>query len=332
MSGIGKKMLQAASAGGSEPGSYLAVGSISDLFLLDHTVKGALTLSDSRSFGSVIEGIEFSPDGKWLAVVTQSDPRLTIIDVSSAGTLGTVTTKNISYGTGRSVSFSSDGSYLVVSAGRVVLFSFNSSTGAVSTELATYDVNGIANDADFSPNGDYIVVAKSFSDTNSVILLDHTTAGSLSLSATYNTGDREALGIGWSPDGNYVVVGSDFTGGITLLDHTTVGSLSLAATFVNNDTRDVAYRPDGNHIAFASGQSEVLFLDATPAGSLSFLTAFGTSSQTFGLAWTSDSKYVAAGVNASPFLVVLEESSPSTYTLSSSFGSSVALTMAFSPN
>lgn len=331
MSGISKKMLQAASAGGSEPGSYLAVGAISTLSLLDHTEKGTLTLSDSLSFGSVIEGIEFSPDGKWLAVITQN-PILTIIDVSSAGTLGNVSTTNISYGTGKSVSFSSDGSYLVVSAGRVVLFSFNTSTGAVSAELATYDVNGNANKAEFSPNDNYIAVAKAFSDSNSVILLDHTTAGSLSLSATYNTGGREALGIGWSPDGNYIVVGSDATGGITLLDHTTSGSLSLAATFSNSSTRGVAYRPDGNHIACVSEQSEVLFLDATPAGSLSSLTVYSASSQTYGPAWTSDSKYVAAGVNASPYLVVLEESSPSTYTLSSSYGSPGTRAMAFSPN
>ena len=77
-------------------------------------------------------------------------------------------------------------------------------------------------------DGSYIAAVHGLFATPYFTLLDHTTPGTVSLSATYNLGTL-GKGTDFSPSGDYIAAASE--GAIVaLLNHTTPGTVSISAT------------------------------------------------------------------------------------------------------
>jgi WD40 repeat protein len=179
----------------------------------------------------------------------------------------------------------------------------------------------------FTPDGDYIAVGTP-SSSGYIVLLNHTTPGSVSLAATYNVGSAN-IGVGaidFSPDGNYLattgILGGVSTIGFTLLNHTVAGSLSLAATYNLANSGGVSFgngtkfSPDGDYIVVTGGVSPyVTLLNHTTPGSVSLATTYTASSTSFGCAYSVDGNYIAFGSISDPHITILDSSTPGSLSL-----------------
>lgn len=251
---------QGRDVGFSPDGSYIGVAHNTQYFkILDHTTLGVVSLeSSSQSLSSDdIKTISFSPSGNYVAVGYSN--KINLLDYSNPSSVSNVATYTLS-GTGstnavRGVSFSPDGNYIAVAHNDSPRLTLLDHTTPGSLSLATtYTISAPAGDyfgaysVAFSPDGNYIAVGMYASPR--VVLLDHTTPGSLTLADTDASVTGAAKGLSFSPDGSYLAVAHSTSPFFTLLNSGS-GSLSFAAqyTLSANDAESVAFSPDGKYIA-----------------------------------------------------------------------------------
>jgi hypothetical protein len=108
-----------------------------------------------------------------------------------------------------------------------------------------------------------------------VILLNHTTPGTLSLATSYNNLGGNANDVAFTSDGNYLAAAHAGTPRLTVLDHTTPGSLSFAASYTLGGTANgVAFNPSNNYLAVAHSIAPRFTLLNHSAGSLSLAATY----------------------------------------------------------
>ena len=291
MSGIAKKLMQAAAGAEPAPtGSYIALGCAGNIRLLDHTTPGSLSLaaaytvagdsfvswspqsdyllvgaqtqtglvldhtplgalsySDLYSFNRSY-AVSWSPKGNYLALqtyLTSTTERVMLFAVSS-GQISQPSSQAYGLTYIRGLAFSNSGNYLGVAHGNGL--SLYSVSGGSLSLATTYAATGTKMSVSFTPDDNYVA----FGDGNNVTLLNHTTPGSLSFSASYNLG-ATCQGISFDETGSYLgATRKSGTSGFTLLRHTTPGSLSRVTGYnLPNDGADVSFSKDGAYVAVA---------------------------------------------------------------------------------
>jgi len=364
----------AGAAGGGTSGSYLAVqafvSSAQRVLLLDHTTPGTLTSAATYATAGAPRATHFSPDGKYLAVASQTTPYFTLLDHTTPGSLSLATTYTLNGSTNGNpaVAFAPSGNYIATFVGgsnTQPLTLLNHTTPGTVTLATTYTLIGpiialYANGLQFSPDGNYLVTGAG----STVTLLNHTTPGSLSLATTYTTRGstsqiaRNCNFARFSRDGDYIACscsGSANGDGpiqVALLDHTTPGTLSLATTynlpatygppFVNSFIEDGDFSSNG-YLAAATWNSfddttdtiPVTLLNHTTPGSLSFSATYGTDS--FGarnIRFSPDDKYLATTVGNTSFifsLLLLNHTTPGSLSFATTYNASSISGISWSP-
>jgi WD40 repeat protein len=189
-------------------------------------------------------GISYSPDGRRLAVGSQSGV-VTIFEVASGRVL-----RRIRLGAPAPiVAFSPDGSTLAVGTDNHVVI-LDASTGA--TRLKATD-GYTFNDFAFTADGSVLYFANDTNDTEVVrwdLRTDRKRVVQLPTSASGRVGSELGAGVvALSPDGRRIAVGG--YPGVALLD-TATGRV-LATADENRTVYWVAFSPDGSQLAVASG-------------------------------------------------------------------------------
>ena len=233
----------------SPDGNYLAIGFNNNngqtLRTLNHTTAGSLSTQDTHSVAGYGSAADFSYSGDYLTVAGVQSPYFTMLTVNSSGNLSSGTTFS-TVGelplSGKNCTFSPDDNYIAVAQDGSPYFRLLSRSGSSVSSAATLTLaRGRA--CCFSGLGDYIAFTQD-SSTNGLRLIDHTTAGSVSLAASLNT-PNSARSVDFSNDGQYIVVTCEGDH-LLLADHTTAGSLSQATTFSISGLGlyGVAFSPD----------------------------------------------------------------------------------------
>ena len=274
----------------SPEGEYIAVGNRTQYFkLLDHSTAGSVSLTSSSQAlsGDDIFHISFSPNGTYVAVGYLN--KVNLLNYSNPSSVSNVATFTFtgSENKVRGVDFSPDGNYIAVAHQSLPRFTLLDHTTAGSLSSAdTYSIAAASGDyfgaysVAFSPVGDYIAVGMHGNGGYPrVVLLDHTTAGSVSLADTNTNVPGAAKGLCFSPDGKYLAVAHSTSPYFTLLNHTTAGSLSFAASVIlaANDGYCVDFSPDGKYIAVghnSTSSTKFTLLDHTTAGFVSISDTF----------------------------------------------------------
>jgi WD40 repeat protein len=143
----------------SPDGNYIGVGGNSSstltphFTLLDHTTPGSLSLAATAIPGNQnrVTGVDFSPDGNYIALGRSSGTGVTLLDHTTPGSLSTATTYAVS-GDVHAVSFSPDGSYVALTSLNSPYFTLLDHTTPGSLSLAaTYVLAGPGGGLAFSP-------------------------------------------------------------------------------------------------------------------------------------------------------------------------------------
>jgi len=348
-----QKVFMGAAGSGGATGSYIAlIHSTSPYFtLLDHTTPGSVSSAATFTLDgppTTFGALDFSPDGSYIAMGNKN-AYFTLLDHTTAGSVSLKSkSQSLTDDDPEAISVSPDGNYIAVGhVTKVNLLNFSNPSSL--SVAATYTFSGSANkvrDVAFSPDGKYIAVAHQSNPR--LTLLDHTTAGSLSLADTVEPAIQVASGdffggysTAFSPDGNYIAVGLHGNGGnkeIVLLDHTTDGTMAIADTFdVAGAVWGLAFSPDGNYLAVAHASSPFFtLLDHTTAGSLSSAdTQTISANQAYSVAFSPDGKYIAVGHNStsSTKFTLLDHTTAGSVSISDTFtGTGIGHQVAFSPN
>jgi len=217
---------------------YIAVGMLGGdkLIVLDNTTTDALTF-DAKQTETISQAYHarFSPDGNYVALAVNQDPRIRLYSYTPGNNLSRVAGLNLPQ-SGAHCNWSSDGNYLVVCNDATPNFRIldHTTPGSLST-ATTYTINGDAKASAFNPDGDYLAVVSGTAAGEDDITLFSYSSGSITFETTYQRitdGGTISTGLGWSADGNYLAY-TQYTQNpyFILLDHTTPGSLSLAGTY-----------------------------------------------------------------------------------------------------
>ena len=192
--------------------------------------------------------------------------------------------------------FSPDGSFLAAGASDGKLFLWNTSNGAL-LQTIEHSQDAIVDSLAFSPDGK--ILASGFYDTNSQVQLWNVQTGSLLRSLPVK--GYSISTISFSPDGQYLAIGSDFDSSIILMriSDGSVLSLMQLSRGVYGLT-SLAFSPDGQTIA-VGGDDNTVSIFKISDGTL--LRTLGEPEDSYlrqnssNLVFSPNGKILASGVN-----------------------------------
>jgi hypothetical protein len=332
----------------SPDGQYLAVAGVigttsgNDLWVYSFDrITGLLTAVtsvavDQAVSGIVIEAVNWSPDGQYLAiglsngVVARNDVWVYSFN-KTAGTLAVVTSVAVDVSTIsnviRSVNWSFDGKYLAVygdingSTGNDLwVYRFNKTLQSLTVVTSSSVANGLGRSAVWSPDGLYLAVggAVSAGANDLWIFSFNRSSGSLSTVtsvAVDGATNVTVFSIDWSPDGNYLAIGTRASGttGNDLWIYrfnrsagslTAVTSLAVSGS-TTADVQSVNWSADGNYLAVggvvntSTGADFWIYRFNRSLGSLTAVASASiggsNNSDIRTVKWSPDGQYVALG-------------------------------------
>lgn len=199
----------------------------------------------------LINEIQYTPDGKILAVATHIGIWLYDTDTNKEFALISAHTESI-----KCIDFNADGSLLAAGSGsNVVLWDMSDHTQRLVIEvIQDRDVLSVA----FSPDGKTIAAGTNRWD---IFLYDVETVVKI---ATYGIDTRNITGVEFSPDGKSLLIeGTDSTGTrnktISLRNVATSKEIDRI-TVDDDDMNGIAFSPDGKKIVCASQKKDNLLL------------------------------------------------------------------------
>jgi Tol biopolymer transport system component len=278
--------------------------------IFDNTVK-AMSASTNKliGFGTAIDTsagasnkISWSPDGRYLAMATNSGAFVYPFDGTSFGS-----SINTGYGAviTHTVAWSPNGRYLAV-GGEWTLSAYHQAriyrfNGTSFTDIGGPYYNGNAYTISWAPSGKYFTVGGAgwsssnyvntyFFDDSSITLID---------TISYN---NSAHSVAWSPDGKHLAVGgtwNDFSGYSNAHIYYFDGSSSTAigGAYYNATVNSVAWSPDGRYLAVggewtasAYHYTRIYRFDGT---SITDITGMYYADKVRSVTWTPDGQYIS---------------------------------------
>ncbi len=335
----------------SPDGKYLAVGVGVDPSLPNPSDGGVLLNYELRIYGfdgqtltgitskdmsgDVVRSIDWSPDGKYLAVGTNNDPNIVHENIAANDELriysfdGSTLTGVASVNHGSEhvydVYWSPDGKHIAIcltydpSLHELLVYSFDGASltfvDSVDTSGGTPDTTDYVFVVAWHPSGNYIAVGTNNAPSGSdlpEIIANHelriysfdVVAGTLAGVTSEDIGNIDVRDLSWSPDGTHLaVVMNVYSVGEEGRVYSFLGeSLALVRSVelgaVNGLTVD--WSPDGKYIAFGrlanSGQDELVVYRYDDFSSP--VEGRYTGLGTRSVAWSSDGNYLAVGIDA----------------------------------
>ena len=291
-----------------------------------------------------IDKLQWSPDGRKLAVAGQTREKLLVqpsslsVYLFSGTTTSTLATVSFSV-TASGASWSPDGQYLAaggkvniplsltVSTSNLQIYSAanNFSSPVVQTNLGTTRAS-YTGPVSWSPDGRYLAVGGNMRN-----LTIYQFNGSALSQVSATTGVSEVLGISWHPSGKYIAIATNSATANSIAVYSVAnGVLGGSPLSTKNYTAgygtSVAWSPDGNYLAttgLVSGTGTMYVYSvnsaATTLTQISVLS-FGTSART--VKWSSDGRFLLVGGNdtASRDLILYIEFPSLTFIQTISFG------------
>lgn len=228
------------------------------MFVFD--VASGRMLRHLTGFGNVVNDLEYSPDGRHLAVIVGAGAASQILDTA---TWETVATLGTNHGTSYNAAWSPDGRLATVNYdGHVRLY--DSSFRMIRSRRPI--AGGRAFDIAFSPDGR--MLALGFENSHRVLLLDAQTLATIGEPDT--TGVSEGADMGkpaWSPDGRRLYAGGSdsfeaegwWPRYIRVWEEGGLGTYHDVGV-AGNTILDLETLPDGR-LAIVSGQPDIAMLD-----------------------------------------------------------------------
>jgi len=226
-----------------------------------------------------IDYVSLSPDGKVLAVAA-GDGKLRLFDLASGKVL-----REIATGHALMVSFSPDGAMLVTAQQDGSARLWNARTGAPGAVLRNHEKSVWS--ARFSKEGSRIVTA---SEDGSVRIWDVASGSELGV---FQVADNsKAYFADFGPNDRVVAVGTEKTGVQIWSVQTKTRLAALGA--VESEYYDLAFSPDGTHLAAAGSNGAFTVWDARTWVELAKPSTLAPSSY-FSVAFSPDGSQIAAG-------------------------------------
>ncbi len=290
--------------------------------------------------GSTVNSAQWSPDGKYVAIGTSGTPRIGIYRFNEAtlSLSGAFLSLSIDSRSCTSVAWSPDGRYVAFASGFAVrtgiLYLYKrEGENFTSVQTLTLAPDGVyVQTVSWSLDGAYLAVGTDVDPTYSDagIAAGHEVQifsfdGESLTGVTSVNQDADVTTVQWSPDGNYLAVGTEVGpvysgGGITAGDELQLFSFNkttgVLTGFAGIDegvgVKSVRWSPDGTYLAVAT-QSTPTYTDSGITGgdelqvfrfdgtSLVGVGSYDQSSSSFYytdiLAWHSNGRYLSYGYN-----------------------------------
>jgi serine/threonine protein kinase/WD40 repeat protein len=212
--------------------------------------------SSGHTFGAAI-----SPDGKWLAYISdeQGAPGIWVRQLATGSVAQVVAPSN---GHFKGLTFSPDGNYVYFvkgepGTGLSKLYQVPSLGGTPRELIADVD-----SPVSFSPNGTQIVFVRqsSTAGTSSLLIANADGAGERALAVVHQPSSFSTEGPAWSPDGQRIAVAKALTAGFQQYALETVALDTGAETRLGSRdwgyTRRISWMPDGSAVVLGSPVSK----------------------------------------------------------------------------
>ena len=254
----------------SPNGAFIASGG-TDTFLRIYNNDPSttdLSLLDSFDQGGPVRTVDWSPDGSFVAIGSDSGGATGGFEIRvipwDGSSLGTPITFDSGTTRVRTVAWSPDGNFLAFSddtSPQVEVLEFD---GVSLTSVETFAHNTLIAALDWSPNGAYLAIGgnSSLDDGFDLRVLEWdkvSTTLTLVTSYEHSAFAPAITSVAWSPSGQHIAFGSGIIGGpeVGVLEFDAgIPSLTLVATFEHGARVDsVAWYPDGTRIAMAGDTS-----------------------------------------------------------------------------
>ncbi|MFC1843063.1 right-handed parallel beta-helix repeat-containing protein [Candidatus Dependentiae bacterium] len=282
-----------------ETGTGFAYGILLEPNLLTGTL---VDLKDSYNYGNVIYEVDWSPCGRYVAMVgnniSGNELRVLRFDGSSLSLITGFDHGDDLY----AVHWSPCGQYIAVGGGNgsggyeVRVFEFD---GSFLTELtgARYDHGADVYAVKWAPSGEYLAIGGILVGSDYLLRVFAFDGSSLTFLSNY-AGSASFRGIDWSPSGKYIAAVTDQRLRVLEFDGATV--TSIASYNPNRLTWKVSWSPTEKYLGIAnwslggSGEARVLEFNGS---TLSLKAVYSHGEVVFGIDWSSHVKYLAIGGN-----------------------------------
>ena len=265
---------------------------------------GALNLLDSENLGAVVNSVDWSYNDSYVAAGRA---------VGAGNELYVYNFNGSTLSLGTSVDFAAaincvrwhpSQNYLAVGVGSAItgnelrVYSWN---GSSLTETSGFDAGIGANSVAWSKDGNYFAATAA----TSVVGVFSFSGGILSLITTLDfsgSGTPSINALDWSPDGRYLVIGTNGTGASLRVYYFDGATLTLDSSVSGITVQTVTWQPTGDLIAVGlSGTAENFRIYEHSSGLLTEKTnaALGIITTIYSLDWSDNGRYLLAGEIAS---------------------------------
>ncbi len=274
----------------------------------------SLSLLDSADYGTAIWGLNFSPDGKRIAIGGESPTNGNEIQIYEFDGSSLTLLTNAQVDTGGnfySINWSPDGKHIAIggnnasNGNEVQVYQFDGASLTL-TSSAQVDYGTGVYSVNWSPDGKYLAIGGGYPINGNELQVYQFDGNSLTLlsnaQADYGS---QVNSVNWSSDGKYIAIGgSSATNGneiqIYQFDGNSLTLLTNAQVNYGTVIRSVKWSPDGKYIAIGGfaptngNEVQVYEFDG------SSLTLLSNAQADYGLQvnsvnWSSDGKHLAVG-------------------------------------
>lgn len=300
-------------------GSALLVGSDKTPFVTAYQFVGGVVANGFASTYSAppdtpagtVNGIAFSPDGKWVAFAVNVSPFIEVRPWNNATGFGAKVANPLTLpaGAAQTVAWSPDGAYVgVANTGTPFQAIYPFSNGTLGTRVTNPGIlpAGNAIGISWSPDGAYVGFAHFTTPFVSVYPWSGGAYGTKVSNPAALPGGN-GIGISWSPDGTVLAISTATVNKITGYPWSAgFGTQFLSSAPGAGTVRKAVFSPDGAYIGgvqqSTGNKKDIWPYSGGAFGTLSE-TAATTSNNTL-LSWKPTNDFVAVSQAASPYILV----------------------------